>query len=129
MAVGQARAQALQQAGKPVPGLVAIRALVDTGASSTCIDPSVLTKLQLTPTGKTHMITPSTGATPHLADQYDVSLAIFGNANEPPLVLPTLAVTATALQHQGIDGLIGRDILTMCLLTYNGSMGQFTLAF
>src|SRR6266702_2828657 len=67
---------ALTAAGLVVPNPVPIRALVDTGASATCVDPSVLTALSLSPTGNTSMITPSTGATPISVDQYDVSLSV-----------------------------------------------------
>ena len=129
MAVSRVRAQVLTQAKQKVPVPVAVRALIDTGASCTCIDPGVFAKLSLSPTGKTSMITPSTGATPQLADQYDVGLFIVGSANEPPLFLPSLPVTASVLQHQGFEALIGRDILAKCLFTYNGDMGTFTLAF
>src|SRR6266446_1508046 len=74
--VSLARAEALTKANQAVPNPVGIRALVDTGASCTCVDPVVFLSLGLTPTGSIAMFTPSTGANPHQADQYDVSLAI-----------------------------------------------------
>jgi hypothetical protein len=30
---------------------------------------------------------------------------------------------------QGLQGLIGRDVLEHCLLHYNGSIGYFTLGY
>ena len=45
------------------------------------------------------------------------------------MYLATVPVVAAELQQQQIDALIGRDILSLCVLTYNGSMGWFTLAF
>lgn len=76
------------------------------------------------------MFTPSTGAAPAAADQYDVGLAIFAAANQVPLFLPTVAVIAAdLLQAQGIHALIGRDILGQCVLHYNGATASFTLAF
>jgi hypothetical protein len=86
--VSQPKNAASQAAKQPIPNPVTIRALVDTGASCTCIDPSVLQSLQLTPTGSTSMHTPSTGAIPAAADQYDVGLAIFAAANQVPLFSP-----------------------------------------
>ena len=127
--VSQPRAEALTQAGKPIPKAVAIRALVDTGASGTCIDPSVLKSLGLTATGSTLVHSPTTRGAAQPADQYDVSILIFGKATEPPLVVPSLAIMESELLVQGIQGLIGRDILCNCLLTYNGAVGTFTLAF
>jgi hypothetical protein len=74
--------------------------------------------------------TPSTGTAPAVADQYDVGLAIFASANQVPLFLATVPVIAAALTTtQGIQALIGRDILAQCLLHYNGTTGTFTLAF
>jgi hypothetical protein len=74
--------------------------------------------------------TPSTGATPAAADQYDVGLAIFAGTNQAPLFLATVPVIAAELlQAQAIHALIGRDILSQCVLHYNGAVGSFTLAF
>lgn len=128
--VSEARAAALRASGKPVPDVVPIQALVDTGASCTCVDPSVLAALMLSPTGSVRINTPSTGNQPQDADQYDVGLAIPGPPGAIPLYLATVPVVAAELlqQHQ-IHALIGRDILSACVLVYNGTMGWFTLAF
>ena len=72
--VSAARRQALLTANQPVPNAVNVSALVDTGASCTCIDPSVLNQLGLTPTGSIQVNAPSTGAQLASANQYDVSL-------------------------------------------------------
>ncbi len=124
-----ARAVALRAAKQPVPDGVVTRALVDTGASCTCIDPTVLAQLNLSATGKVAMMTPSTGPQPQMADQYDVGVSIYGFADEPPLHIPTMPVAASDLRQQGIDGLIGRDVLDWCVLIYNGEQRTFTLAF
>jgi hypothetical protein len=65
--VSGARRAALLAAKQDIPTPVQIRALVDTGASGTCVDPSVLQSLGLTPTGSVQVNTPSTGPTPHNA--------------------------------------------------------------
>ena len=116
---------------QPVPNPVQIRGLVDTGASGTCVDPSVLTTLGLSPTGSVTVNTPSTGTQPHVADQYDVSLMIPGaHPTHAPLVVQNLPVMcAELLVPQGFHVLIGRDILSRCLLNYNGPMNLFTLAY
>lgn len=130
VAVSASRRQALADAGQPIPPLQQIRALIDTGASCTCIDPSILSALSLTPTGSVAMHTPSTAGTPVNCDQYDVGMLIPAAApNHNPFFLPTLAVTASELSVLGIQALIGRDILADCFFTYNGSMGLYTLAF
>lgn len=129
--VSEARRAALVAVGQPTPNLITIRALVDTGASGTCIDPSVLNALALTPTGSVLVNTPSTGSTPHAADQFDVAIIVPGaSPSHTPLFVENIAVlSADLLQAQGFHALIGRDILSLCLLSYDGMTGSFTLAY
>ena len=132
--VSGARNQALVAAGTPVPPPQPIQALIDTGASGTCVDPMVLAALQLQPTGTTPMLTPSTGAVPVDADTFDVSLIIPGTTTagivDPPFILQNVPVSASELfAAQGFHALVGRDILARCVLVYNGAVGLFTLAY
>ena len=115
----------------PVPNPLQIRALVDTGASGTCIDPSVLIALGLTPTGSVQVNTPSTGGMPHTAAQYDIAVIVPpANPSHPALMLPSVPVIASELlQLQGFHALIGRDVLSDCVLHHNGTMRLFTLAY
>ena len=129
--VSMARRDALAAAKQPIPNSVQINALIDTGASGTCVDPSVLGQLAVVPTGRVMVNTPSTGAQPHIADQFDVSIMIPGESkSDQVFFLPNLPViSAELLQQQGFHALIGRDILSMCLFEYNGPARQFTLAY
>jgi predicted aspartyl protease len=131
LGVSQARRDALTAANQSVPQAQPITALIDTGASCTSVDPSVIAALNLQPTGSASVITPSTGPTPHQTSQYDVALAIPGSTTQDAaLIFPTIAViSAKLLQSQGFHALIGRDILNRCLLTYNGTTKLFTLAY
>ena len=128
--VSEQRADALTKANQSVPTAQQIRALVDTGASATCVDPQVLQSLQLQPTGSTLVHTPSSGQQGETKDQYDVGLMIPGiHQTHPPLVRRTIPVISSDLSLQGIDALIGRDVLGECILIYNGRDKFFTLAF
>lgn len=128
--ISQARRNALNSAGQPVPPPVQVQAMVDTGASCTCVDPTVLSHLGLSPTGTTPMVTPSTGGQPIQATQYDVSLMIPSAPNQTPLFHHTIPVVESQLvAMQGFHVLLGRDVLGECLLVYDGRMGLFTLAF
>ena len=80
------RSEAVIAAGGTPPQVQVIRALVDTGASLTCIDPQVFVELGLTPTGTVEMNTPSTGAdTTHTTNTYDVDFLI-GAAGSTPRI-------------------------------------------
>ncbi|HRD66679.1 MAG TPA: aspartyl protease family protein [Candidatus Competibacter sp.] len=126
--VSSPRRAALTQSGATVPPSVPCRLLVDTGASCTCVDPTIIKQLGLSPSGSVPIHTPSTSpGNLHHCPQYDVSLIIV----HPSLnrIFGAIPVLESSLCHQGIDGLLGRDVLSKCLLVYNGEIGLFTLAF
>lgn len=125
--VSRPRADALTTEGQPIPPAVTVQGLVDTGASCTCIDPSVLQSLNLTPTGTTQTLTPSTGATPHITNQYDVAIVLVHP--KATFTFHSVPVVESHLSVQGIQALIGRDILAQCVLIYNGPMAAYTLTF
>jgi hypothetical protein len=129
--VSLARRNALTASHQPVPQPQQIIALIDTGASGTCVDPSVLQALGLSPTGIVPVCTPTTGTAPQNMPQFDILLLIPGaSASHVPLVVPTLAVLGSALHvAQGIHALIGRDVLSRCLMTYDGTSGFFSIAY
>ena len=78
--------------------------------------------------GSTHMQTPSTGAALHQCNLYDVSLLVPALAGAP-FFLDATPVMESQLRSQGIDGLLGRDVLEKFVLFYNSPMGGFTLAY
>lgn len=123
------RQQALQQAGQAVPQPQLITGLVDTGASSTAIDPNVIQALGLQATGSMPILTPSTGSTPAQADTYDVSLIIPLGPSGMSFTIPALQIFESTLSVQGIKALIGRDVLSNALLVYDGRSNLFSLAF
>jgi Aspartyl protease len=128
--VSAARRAALVAASTPIPNVQSVRGLVDTGASHTCVDPTVLQALQLSPTGSIPMHTPSTGGVPVSADTYDVGLAIPGAPGSSPFLLSNMQVSASDLATgQGIHVLVGRDVLSQFIMTYNGVTGLFMLSY
>ena len=74
ISVSQPRADALRNASLPIPPPVKIRGLVDTGASCSCIDPTILAQLNLTPTGIGSFNTASSGSQSTSASLYDINL-------------------------------------------------------
>jgi hypothetical protein len=128
--VSAARAEAMQNAGLQLPQAEIITALLDTGVSCTAIDPSILKKLGIPATGSVPILTPSTDQKPHICNQYDVLLAIItSHPSHYHVVSLTLPIIETNLSLQGIQGLIGRDILSKGVFWYNGHENSFSLAF
>ena len=133
--VSKAKYDVLKAANQPVPQPQQIRALLDTGASASCLDLSVVTALGLQPTGTTSIITPSTGTTPHTVDLYDISILVpapmlRAEGATPPLIFNTVAVAGCdLLQAQGFHALIGRDILSVCMFYYNGPGNMIIVSY
>ncbi len=123
------RLRALQDSGQPIPNAITVKGLVDTGASTTCIDTSVVEALGLETKGDVAVITPSTGDQPIDVDYYDITAMIFAGMDQPPLLNATLLVAELPIQNQGFQAIIGRDLLSECVLIYNGATEQYTLSF
>jgi len=126
--VSRPRSEALKKANLPVPNPIPVRVLIDTGASCTNIDPTILKALGVPSTGTIPCHTPSTkSGQPHIANQFDVSLMLV----HPMLTRTFFAVPVveSELCHQGIQAILGRDILWWCLLTYDGQAQSFCLGF
>ena len=121
------RVKALGREGEALVLPVVARALLDTGAKTTCIDLSLVKELGLIPTGKIGLTMPSAGSLSITVPVFDAEIQILG----PPhvRVAPSLPVAGMDLSGLGIRLLLGRDILARCLLFYNGPMDQFTFSF
>jgi predicted aspartyl protease len=113
-----------KEQGREAEEVPSVRALmlVDTGASGSAVDHEVIEMLGLQPTGAISIATPSHER--HDVLTYDIDLIIEQNHCH----ISDVPVFATGLKNQGIPGLIGRDVLRLMLLVYNGYSGHFTLA-
>jgi hypothetical protein len=120
----QGIAQALATQGKASTPSKSGFALIDTGASNTCIDDELAKDLQLLVIDVGFMISASHAKTP--CQIYPVNLIL----NAPPNLLnfQSIRVCGAALKGHGVDILIGRDILSACVLFYNGQRGEIVLA-
>lgn len=123
------RGLALAKAKLPIPPAVITTGLIDTGASITCIDKSVIAKLGLVPTGSCPIYSASSGTAPQRCDLYDVSLTIFMDASQVQIASLTIPVAEIDLSQAAFDALIGRDVLQKALMVYNGAAATVSLTF
>lgn len=115
-------AQTILSAGGTVPPPVKGLGLIDTGASGTCVDDDAAAALQLPVTGTATMVSAS-----HAGSQrnlYPIQLEVVGW----PIKMQTNRAMGASLKAQGLVALIGRDILRVCVLVYNGGAGTFSLS-
>lgn len=131
IAVSQARRAALMTANQPVAQAVSANLLIDTGATCTNLDMGIITALGLQPTGTVPVHTPSTGNVPVSQQVYDVGLILPGQGATGAQVhyVANLPIIGSNFSAQGIDGLLGRDVLKHCRMTYSGSDGLVLLSF
>jgi hypothetical protein len=124
------RQELLLSLNLPIPLPVRARGLIDTGSSGTLIDPFVVGQLSLSPTGLMSALTPSTGKDPRYFRCYDASLEIL-NLDDPtsPLIVHNLQVSEAELKIQGIQALIGRDVLSLCQFLFDGQSNSFSLSY
>jgi predicted aspartyl protease len=115
-------AQLLQQGQQP-PAPLSGLGLIDTGASSTCIDESVAQSLGLPVIDVVQISTPSQAQVQQ--NVYPAVLEIVGGN----IRVSVPRAIGAVLRGQGIVALIGRDFLQNCTLHFNGPAGMFTLAY
>jgi predicted aspartyl protease len=117
--IEQNAGKALLSQGKAVPTKTGL-ALIDTGASNTCIDEQAAKDLGLPVIDVGSM--QSASHEKHPCNIYPVQIAT------PVVTLNSPRTMGAALASQGLLVIIGRDVLQVCNLFYNGPAGQFTLA-
>jgi len=116
----QVLADYLGQRGLPIPPPVSGNALIDTGASVSVVDLSVLSTLQISPISVVTVLTPTGSARQNL---YPARFIL------PAVVIDVTGVIGANLRPQNIVALIGRDILSRFLLIYHGPAGRITLTY
>ncbi len=120
--LAQTFADQLLQHGVSLPQPVSGNALIDTGASTTCIDEKIARQMKLPAIDVVSMASASHAATQQ--NVYPVQMQIVGS----PIRVEIPRAIGANLQSQGIIALIGRDYLRHCTLHYNGVTGEITLA-
>jgi predicted aspartyl protease len=120
--LAQQFAEALLARGDRIPDPVVGEALIDTGASQTCIDEAIAQRLGLPVVGRTNLCSASHASTQ--TNLHPIKIDFIGAAMSSNV----LQAPACALAAQDLAVLIGRDLLQQFLLVYNGPIGQWTMA-
>ena len=118
----EAHLKAITDKGGSPPPPVSGRALIDTGATMTCVDSAAAQQAGLA-----------------FVDSGTMTSATHANETVPVfagrLIIEATSITVNAnrafganLAPQGLIALIGRDLLAQCVLVYNGLDGSFSLS-
>jgi predicted aspartyl protease len=118
----------LPKKGKYKYPFTPVTALIDTGASESVVDLGLLKSLNLISRSTRDSLFGNGRYDKH--DVYDISV-LLGDKN--PKLFPSSAsgVDLTHFQCENIvlQLIIGRDILSKCIFTYDGKRGCFTLTY
>ena len=111
--------QLLRATGKPIPSRKVV-ALIDTGASGSCIEASIARELEVVAHDVVRVHT-AAGLTQQPI--FDIGFSL------PTLTQNILQIQALGanLEKQPYDALIGRDVLSLCTLIYNGWDNSYQL--
>jgi len=120
--IAKSIATQLLQQGKQLPKPVSGTALIDTGASATCIDESAAQKLNLPVVDVVTVASASHASTEQ--NVYPIQIEVVGL----PISIEAPRAIGAALAPQKLLALIGRDVLRHCTLFYNGITGEITLS-
>jgi predicted aspartyl protease len=121
------RRQQLVETGDPAPAARPYRLLVDTGASRTILDPSVVVRAGLQQDGTTELVTPSTGSNAKTVREFRCCLTIQAQGVE--MEIPELVITEAPMKNQGVHGVLGRDVLRRLLVVWDGNAKSATIGF
>jgi hypothetical protein len=114
----------------PVPAPVPIRALIDTEADISAFSPRTFRALGIEAVDAVPILTPSTRVeAPFTTDLYDVSLSLVADGSSHSFSDSRVLEADCWIPGEGIEALIGTDILNRCFFQFIGPDRRFTLAF
>ncbi len=116
----------LTSQGETIPSPATGFALIDTGATRSCVDSRIISDLGVNPIGVVSL------GTANGLSQHNLYPAKF-RFPVTKFDIEFSSVVGVDLMGQSIGklqmiALIGRDVLSHCLLVYNGAQGNFSLA-
>lgn len=109
----------LWRQNKPVPPAVSGTFLIDTGSDTTMVSEQLMRTLGIRPKGTARVVTSTTNTDGEPCNVYDVALTLLPHVVQPRS-WRAIEALARPLLNQGIDGLLGRDLLAHLVLTYDG---------
>lgn len=104
-----------------------VPALIDTGSCTSFIDLGLASRLGIEPVGRRLLYSLSTSnGEPVPRDMFTVSVDI-QTEDKQVAVADALDVIGSDLVDNGIGFVLGRDLLSLCRLTYTGLTGEFEI--
>jgi len=126
ISVSQIREIAMRARGRAIPKPVGISAMIDTGADCTLLDGSVTLQLGLLPTGQTLLFSLETGKDVETLPVFDVDVVFVLDGGTSTRITTKVASKSLG-ETLPYKALLGRDLLRLCTLVYDGPENEFEL--
>lgn len=128
--LGRSDLQQYRKALRPIPQPLQLRALIDSGADATCLDPVVINQLALPWVHLTFANMPAVMGL-GIATQHRAGVTLLHPSGNPAdhLVFAEMLVCELPLRSLGFDAILGRDILDTLRFLYDGPGRTFTLDY
>lgn len=126
VSIPQALAEFYTRQQIPLPSPITSVALIDTGATRSCVHGPVMRTLGVNPIGVVTNLTAGGPASHNLYPAHFTFPATGINIDFTSVIGADL--TGHIINGQQLIALIGRDVLSLGILIYNGAMGTFSFA-
>jgi len=129
LSIGLGRTRFPQSKGPigPPGGIRTVRALIDTGADITAVHPQLLADFEMGFLELVEIARPGQPGVGAMARLYDVRISIAGPGDGSAWIRTTVVAVQPA--SPSILAILGRDVLQLGTLFYDGPAGEFTLSF
>ena len=126
VSIPQALAALYTRQQVPLPSPITGPALIDTGATRSCIHVPIMSNLGVNPIG---VVTSGTPAGQVLHSLYPAHFTFPATNIEIDFTsVVGVDLSGQIINDQQLIALVGRDVLSMGILVYNGTTGTFTFA-
>jgi len=126
--VSAPRRSALIAAGGEVPPPVRLPFIIDTGAETTLINDQHMRTLGILPRGQKQLLTATSDVAATSCYTYDVSISTVTYGDDQ-LNIPAIEVIGRPFLNHSIEGLIGRDILSLLTFQIDGRNKRFRIDY
>jgi hypothetical protein len=127
VAAPEEQAGMLRAANRPVPLPVVVPALLDTGSRESLISQDIADQLGLDRAGVRDIF--GVGGNISVSGDVCVFRLFFAGGPADLLAHSAPVIAVPSLNHLGARMIVGRDLLRLCVVIYNGPYGICTFAF
>jgi hypothetical protein len=127
VAVPKDQADSLRAKGRPVPLPIILPALLDIGAQISLVSNDIADQLDLEVLGGMDIF--GVGGTVSVSGNVRIARILFPGIPSVLLAHSAPIVAVPNLDHRGARMIVGRDLLSRCVLIYNGLHSTCTFAF